>query len=1361
MNVIKKYNKLISALTALSVFTSLVSTSAIAAQAPAATAVTFNSGTLSELTSGGEWHLDTRYIKSPSGNGTTISVEDVDLSHKNAAKILRHGNYPIPITYTPESGFSNSKPIVIEFSYKESNFGQPRLWLSGKNASGDDVDVKLIDYAGSAVWEYGFCFENSFPAQTYYMPKASRWRRIRVTVDLSDSVATLTHWEEGDFANAVTITSQSGLENLKTLTSVQLRPYTRSEDGDAIYLDDIYIYEANDLEVCGFNINNNQTGVSYLEIPKLSFNHPLAPIEEQSLKFSFEGIDSEGNPFSDVSLSLDHLGNSILPDLGNARLKPLQTYTLTVKGTAKDIWSNTVSVDESLTFTVGTLPGGGLQMTECVFSLDGKNIDSIDALSSGVLSAKLTLESPPDDVKSVWAILGIYNSDMELEAMDVKELESQLAITELTAQVPQKDDEFSAKLFLWDGKEAPVPYKTYITGGTNMKQTYVDARATDISEVITVTDSQVADRMKNVILMTSESTNALVKNAVVPMTGNTDAIKPVVVGKTAMVPLGFVAKNLGADVSFEGKTLTVTKGSVAGSVTVGDNSYVVNDVSYWTECLPVDADGDVLVSLDVVKKVLNTQGIYDDGDYIIIGSNAESFNLSNKKDKKILDAALKPMLFETPTAAEIVDTLKSNHPDNSHPRIMVTPESILQIKEKIANDATTAKWYASFLANCDANYLNSDFLKYELQGVRLLVVSRKVLEKVSNLSFAYLIEGDEKYAKKAIAEIVNVCGDNFPDWNQKHFLDVAEMAAAVGIGFDWCYDLISDDDKEIILKGLSEKGFKYGLKQFRGEEYPTTSGLWTNVNAATYPGNWVSVCTGGLNMAALAVGDETAELEEIAGEIVSSSIPHLQRLVAKFAPDGAWKEGPTYWRYSYKYFAFNFNTMMSALGTDYGLTKSPGIHKGAYFMIAMTGSVANFDLANSDKGALSCPEFMWLASRYNDPSLARYRKWFLENFSQRADFTDIMWYNPSFDGDLSGIPTETNTREFPIAATRSGYGTDQFYVAFHGADDGGGRIVDLDCGQYIIDLFGNRWVKDMGSEGAMYTSHGDEGIFLNNYPYYRMRAEAHNTIVINPGYYEDQNYSAIINIPGFEYNNRYTLMSADFTDVYEFKGAELFKRFVLADKVSMTTTVQDKVKMKVPSDFYSFIHVGGEIDLASDGRSAVVSSGNNKVLIKLLGSESLKFGKMPCVALETSPRPKYGVDDSDSWKLYIKADNVESAEYTVCITPLCGTEKDAVAQGPADISGFKIQATEAVPTVSGITVGGIAIDGFSPEKRIYTLNYETFKASLTDINAVDIDVALADGVEASIQKPTEDNRCARITVTDGASTGYYFVNFES
>lgn len=59
--------------------------------------------------------------------------------------------------------------------------------------------------------------------------------------------------------------------------------------------------------------------------------------------------------------------------------------------------------------------------------------------------------------------------------------------------------------------------------------------------------------------------------------------------------------------------------------------------------------------------------------------------------------------------------------------------------------------------------------------------------------------------------MLNVCV-NCTTWNPDHFLDVGEFTHALGIGYDWLYPELSDDDKATIINATSVFGFQAGLE---------------------------------------------------------------------------------------------------------------------------------------------------------------------------------------------------------------------------------------------------------------------------------------------------------------------------------------------------------------------------------------------------------------------------------------------------------------------------------------------------------------------------------------------------------------------
>ena len=164
-------------------------------------------------------------------------------------------------------------------------------------------------------------------------------------------------------------------------------------------------------------------------------------------------------------------------------------------------------------------------------------------------------------------------------------------------------------------------------------------------------------------------------------------------------------------------------------------------------------------------------------------------------------------------------------------------------------------------------------------GRRLLATSREKLRRILFLGFAYRMTGEKRYSDRAEAEMLKAA--SFSDWNPSHFLDVAEMTAALAIGYDWLYPKLSETSRRTIRTAILEKG----LKPSFGKEHDAI------LNAPT---NWNQVCHCGMAYGALAVAETEPDL---ARRTIERAVEKVRIPMRHYAPDGAYPEGYAYWEY--------------------------------------------------------------------------------------------------------------------------------------------------------------------------------------------------------------------------------------------------------------------------------------------------------------------------------------------------------------------------------------------------------------------------------------------------------------------------------
>jgi hypothetical protein len=480
-------------------------------------------------------------------------------------------------------------------------------------------------------------------------------------------------------------------------------------------------------------------------------------------------------------------------------------------------------------------------------------------------------------------------------------------------------------------------------------------------------------------------------------------------------------------------------------------------------------------------------------------------------------------------------------------------------------------------------------------------MSRKVADRMQALGLCWLIDRDQRYADRAWLDVKAVAA--FPDWNPSHFLDTAEMTAALAIAYDWMYDAWTGEQRKTIREALVRHGLQAGLKGY-------AVGGGRKAWWAKGKNNWNQVCNGGLLSGALAIGDEEPEL---AAAIAWNACKGLPVAMEHFAPDGGWYEGPGYWGYAMRYNVLAIACLDSALGKDFGLSKMPGFDKAGDFYLQLRGtSGKSFNYADAGAGTVRSPTLFWLAKRFDKPALAAYQA---EHAT--GDETDLIWYEPKLlQGDVQPMPLAASFGKVEVAAARSSWtNPDALYVGVKAGRNGISHA-HLDLGSFIFDALGTRWVFETGAD-----DYNLPGFFGGKrYEYYRVRAEGQNTLVINPATRQpDQDAKAFCEITRCQTNGNTTEIETNLTPAYAKHGAKQVIRTF--DLTPDRLTVTDKITLDTPGEAWWFCHVLGKVAVAEDGRSATLTQGDKTVRVTLTSPAGAKLALMLAQPLPSSPQP--------------------------------------------------------------------------------------------------------------------------------------------
>lgn len=423
--------------------------------------------------------------------------------------------------------------------------------------------------------------------------------------------------------------------------------------------------------------------------------------------------------------------------------------------------------------------------------------------------------------------------------------------------------------------------------------------------------------------------------------------------------------------------------------------------------------------------------------------------------------------------------------DAPHPRLLWPRDGEAAVRQRLAADPL-AKALADRALAAARGILDQRTCRYEIpDGKRLLGESRRALHNITHTAWAWRMTGEAPFRERTLAELDAACA--LKDWNPRHFLDTAEMALAVAIGYDWLFDTLDPARRQRCEDALVAKALRPAAGVYQSK------GWWSRPS-----NNWSQVCGSGIALAAAAVCERDPALCQ---GLFDRGLALVADCTRFYQPDGAYPEGPGYWHYG-----SNYHVFLLAACEPLGVAAEvpPVWRRSGEFMLHVVGPTRipfNFADAGAGRDEPS-PAQSWIASRFRDPGQAHAVR---ERLQRALDAggnrgshgtgrhfpLHLLWL-PAAPDAAANLPLAARfDGQQPLAMFRTAWSDAAAFLAIKG----GTALAShghMDAGSLVYDAAGIRWIHDLGSDD--YNMPGYFG--GKRWDYFRLTNRSHNTLVI-------------------------------------------------------------------------------------------------------------------------------------------------------------------------------------------------------------------------------------------------------------------------
>lgn len=707
-----------------------------------------------------------------------------------------------------------------------------------------------------------------------------------------------------------------------------------------------------------------------------------------------------------------------------------------------------------------------------------------------------------------------------------------------------------------------------------------------------------------------------------------------------------------------------------------------------------------------------------------------------------MSVILSSLVF-APAAQAADPTPSTGDVTTAHPRLMANAARIEQVRTQSSQDPFSKVLSDRVIAAAEG-LRGASRIDFTVSGGRMLRSATELGDRSYTLVVAWILSGDKSYLDLLWKDLGPAT--QLSSWNPDHMLDGAELTYAAAIAYDWANEAWSDAQRSQLRIAIVKLGLEPSLKI-----YSLDSGAKSPYR---YLGNWReaktninTIINAAMIIGALAVANDSTS--STVQSVLTGASKSIRSGLAEYDADGGFPEGATYWAYATRLATAALLSLKSATGGDYGLASVGGLAKTAAFALDLRSnddSLYNFADSFSLPGVINLP-LAGLGRLYGKPSLGAAATMDVAGANTRAA-QQLMMRDPGWKDATATTGSLNASYATGVSIARSSTtSADATYVAFRSSNGYAASHQHIDSGDFQLSALGQEWAVELGLEQATYDL-DDPGRTSARWNYYRTSPIGHNTVTIDPTNAGAASPSATA--LGTKSASPDTFFATTNATPMFGESVSSWKRGVRLFDGRTQALVQDEITSSTAVDALWGMHTRAVIDISSDGRQAVLAQNGERLLARIVSGGDATFTDMPAAALPSSPQPDQEPNDGvRRLSIWFSVAAGSTTTLAVQFTPLtlgmdAGAPPSAASLTP--LSSWK--ALGAASTLSGLTVGGKSVPGFSAQTASYDV-------PVTDPDALPTVAGTGSG-KISVEQATRSTMAARITVSDGSlrSTTY-------